>query len=575
MQINSKLLGGVCVGVSALMPVLAQAQSNTDPDQLDRMQRQMEQLQQQIKSLKSEMAEAKKKQAQAADTRPIDPQAVEGAYGADYPAKAKPARFVDSIRITPSGFIEAAGIWRTRNEVADMASDFNTGIPFPISPLYHENELRFSARQSRLALLAEGNISQWQLINAYFEMDFLGAATTANSRESNSYTPRLRQGFLSYDDTANGWHVLAGQAWSLLTQNTVGITPRKENIPLTIDAQYAVGFNWTRNAQIRVVKDFGQTLWLGVSAESPQAVFQSPGAPTPFGMLVNDANQGSGSGLLNTTTSYSTDTIPDFVEKVAWDPGGGSHFEVVGLERFFTDRVQLCTVATTACTGANVPLGPASNHTTNGWGVGGSVLVPVLPKFLDLQGSILYGQGIGRYGSGQLADVTIAPNGSLTALTELQSLIGAVMHVTPDLDLYTYAGLEHANASFTENAAGLVGNNLGYGNPNYSDAACAIENYGGPFAPAVGSSAITASEGNAACSVNTKQLTELTGGFWYTMYRGAWGRLVGGMQFEYIHREVYDALTPVAKSATLPALAANVSPATDIGILMTSLRFYF
>ena len=88
-------------------------------------------------------------------------------------------------------------------------------------------------------------------------MDFLGAATTSNSRESNSYTPRIREGFLSYDNTDYGWHVLAGQAWSLLTQNTDRITPFKENIPLTIDASYAVGFNWTRNPQVRIVKDFG------------------------------------------------------------------------------------------------------------------------------------------------------------------------------------------------------------------------------------------------------------------------------------------------------------------------------
>jgi len=26
------------------------------------------------------------------------------------------------------------------------------------------------------------------------------------------YTPRIREGFLAYDDTTYGWHVLAGQA---------------------------------------------------------------------------------------------------------------------------------------------------------------------------------------------------------------------------------------------------------------------------------------------------------------------------------------------------------------------------
>jgi len=49
-------------------------------------------------------------------------------------------------------FIEAASIFRTRNETADIASDFNTGIPMPNNPNYHLSEFRESAHQSRLAL---------------------------------------------------------------------------------------------------------------------------------------------------------------------------------------------------------------------------------------------------------------------------------------------------------------------------------------------------------------------------------------------------------------------------------------
>ena len=46
------------------------------------------------------------------------------------------------------------------------------------------------------------------------------------------------------------------QNWSLATMNTNGITPRNENIPLTIDAQYVVGFDWQRTPQFRIAKDF-------------------------------------------------------------------------------------------------------------------------------------------------------------------------------------------------------------------------------------------------------------------------------------------------------------------------------
>ena len=95
-------------------------------------------------------------------------------------------------------------------------------------------------------------------------------------------------------------------------------------------------------------------------------------------MVINSSNQGFSSGAMNNTTSYSNDTLPDFIEMLAWDPGRG-HYEVVGLQRFLTDRVQLCTVPTIACSAtsapANLPIGPASNHMTEGCGVGGSVLL--------------------------------------------------------------------------------------------------------------------------------------------------------------------------------------------------------
>jgi hypothetical protein len=239
------LLLGVFAG-AAFVPAYAAAQDA----QTERLQRQIDALQQQLQGLQKQVGETKRAAQQAAQAAAAAPLA--GAYGqapppraGGMPGKAPWAALPAGVNLSWGGFIEAAGIWRERNEVADVASDFNN-IPYTISPLHNENETRFSARQSRLWFLAEGDISTTQIAKAYFEMDFLGAATTANSIESNSYNPRIRQAFMNYDDNAAGWHVLAGQAWSLLTQNKVGIKERQENIPLTIDAQYVVGFNWAR-----------------------------------------------------------------------------------------------------------------------------------------------------------------------------------------------------------------------------------------------------------------------------------------------------------------------------------------
>src|SRR5438132_793395 len=59
--------------------------------------------------------------------------------------EAKRGGFLSSgIDLTVGGYIEAASIYRTRNETADISSNFNTAIPFPNSPNYHLSELRFS-----------------------------------------------------------------------------------------------------------------------------------------------------------------------------------------------------------------------------------------------------------------------------------------------------------------------------------------------------------------------------------------------------------------------------------------------
>ena len=171
----------------------------------------------------------------------------------------------DRVKVTVGGFVEAASVYRSKNEVADIGSNFNTGIPFDLTgaskkgaenPVAHQSEFRETARQSRITALVEAKATEHTLVSGYLESDFLGAAQTANSNESNSYNPRIRVFYGTIDESDCGLHFLAGQEWSLLTTDKIGIIPRQENIPLTIDAQYVPGFNWTRNPQIRLAKDF-------------------------------------------------------------------------------------------------------------------------------------------------------------------------------------------------------------------------------------------------------------------------------------------------------------------------------
>ena len=365
---------------------------------------------------------------------------------------------VGGVFVTLGGFIEAAGIWRSRNQVADIGSNFNTGIPLPNNPQYYEPETRFSARQSRISLLMTGNPDPDTELQAYFETDFQGDSPTANSNQSNSYTLRLRQAYATYARTDWGFYALGGQAWSLATMFHTGLIPRQEDIPLTIDAQYVPGFFWARQPQFRVVKEFDDKhISAGLSVESPQTVFAPAGpnglVPSSVG-TINISNPG-GSGL-TPTVNYSTNPAPDLIAKIAFDPGWG-HYELWGVGRLMQSRVS--------------EVGFGQNKTVLAGGGGVNALLPLIPKAMELQLSVVGGSGIGRYGSAGLPDATVGSNGAPAPLPEVMGLVGLIGHPTDRLDLYTYAGTEQESKSaFTANGKGY-----GYGSPLYDNASCTIE----------------------------------------------------------------------------------------------------
>ena len=67
---------------------------------------------------------------------------------------------------------------------------------------------------------------------------------------------------------------------------------------------------------------------------------------------------------------------------------------------------------------------------------------------LEAQFSGITGHGIGRYGAGQLADVTFNPNGTLSANRETMLLAGLVYHPWSGLDIYAYAGEEYLKPNY-------------------------------------------------------------------------------------------------------------------------------
>jgi hypothetical protein len=561
---------GLLATAAVFVASSATAQQASDLDKVEQMQKQMQQLQDQMKQVNKDLAEAKKK---AAEAKSEVPAAFKGAYGADLkPFPTKAPSIIEKVKLTWGGYFAADAVWRQHSVVTDTNTPFSS-IPYPFQPTYGENEFRGSARQSRISLLVEGPLTATQKLSGYFEMDFQGAAPTANYNQSNSWTPRLRQGFFAYDNLDSGFHFLAGQAWSLATQTTVDMTARKENAPITIDAGYIPGFDYTRNWQVRVVKDVAPWMSIGASVEAPAALVNTStgtigNGGSANGWIVNFQNTGTGN-LNNASTNWTADTIPDIIGKVAFDPGWG-HYEAFGIARFFNDNVYNCPVNDISATGVCATAGAGSSFpgstnqkTTLGEGVGGSVLVPVIAKYLDVTASTMYGRGIGRYGASQLSDVYVGANGSLQTITAIHGLVGAILHPWAGLDIYSYAGIEKEQSGYFSNlAATTTGGVSGFGVPNLVNGGCYLTT-------AASFTAVTTN-----CAAVNKLVSGVTLGFWQDLYKGPMGRVATGLQWEWIHRESFPGYGVVTASATTPALAGVGAVHTDDNMVLATLRWY-
>ncbi len=492
MKINVRtlLLATTAIGLMISGPAFA---ADSTEDAIKSLQKQVESLQKQLTDLKAKEKETAKAQAETA--------AVVAASQPRATPDGVQKEVLPGVKVTLGGFVETDAIWRSKNQTADLGSSFNGSIPFDNSVNAHQSEFRGSARASRLTLLTEGNVDKDYKLSAYFASDFLGAAPTANSIETNSYTPRLREAYATVDRDDLGLHFLGGQTWSLATMNKVGITPRKENLPLVIDGSLLPGYNYTRTPQIRLVKDFDKKFWAGLSLESPQVNFGGVVAPT----TVNAYN--GGGAFYASTTNYSTDMAPDIVAKLAYDPGFG-HYEVFGVARFFRDNV----------------LADFHQNYEVGGGGGASVQIPVIQKVLDVQASFMAGQGIGRYGPVLLPDFAFAPNGDIKPLTQYTALFGLIAHPDPTWDLYVYLGGEKVSRQ-SEDGTHTVGTsnyNYGYG----SNSATSLSNAG-------------CYTTGGACPAQTSSVWQVTPGLWKQLYKGDYGTMKVGAQYSLTRRNAF------------------------------------
>jgi hypothetical protein len=493
------------------------------------------------------------------------------------------------ITITPGGFAEAAFVRRSRALASDLPTPFNS-LTMPGASQSSMSEFFGSARQSRPTVYVDGRLKSVEF-SSYLSGDFLSSGDTSTATQTNSYTFRLRQvwGQAKFD---NGWRFLGGQAWSLVTENREGIQPSddlgktNDARPMTIDPGYTVGFSFARQYGIRLTKDFNKKVWFAVAMENAEGTVTTHSNGDNF--LLGSA--GTGAGAYNnavttctansvtispTTTSitvpitctpagtYTFNPSPDVIAKIAFDPGFG-HYEVFGLWDRFRDRVFPCgevASSTTLCGGSTTPganaIG-AYNASANGGAFGVNARWNLFHKRVVFGLHTFDGRGIGRYGAGQLSDLSIHANGTVDPIKNGQGLATLEWH-GKKLDIYSYAGAEYDGRADSWDP--ITGKQVGYGAPSFKNYGCYLET-----SPIVASGFVPGAL--ADCTGDTRALIEGTVGFWYRFYNGPRGKFQFGTQYSYVTRQTWVGVGPAGSKAP------GVTPEGLDGMVFTSFRYY-
>jgi hypothetical protein len=336
---------------------------------------------------------------------------------------------IGSAEFTPGGFLDLTTFFRSTNVGSGIATAFGS-IPFSNQlPQASLSETRLSAQYSRLSLKVDTHLTDSTSLTGYVETDFLGFQPANAYQTANSDSLRLR---VYWADVRHGkWEVLAGQEWSLLTPNRVGLSPLTPDVFYTLDEDpnFQVGLTWARQAQVRVTYHPTSNWAVGLSLENPQQY--APGSvvyPSTFFSTQFDNGSGSTSAASSATNTAVPNLHPDIIVKTAFDahPAGRSfHIEVAGLLRSFKVLNDLTT--------------PSATNTITGGGGSLNVNYEVIHN-LHIVANSFYSDGGGRYIFGLGPDVIVKPDGTLSAVHAGSGVGGFEYQATTHYMFYGYYG---------------------------------------------------------------------------------------------------------------------------------------
>jgi hypothetical protein len=438
-----------------------------------------------------------------------------------------------SAYITPIGFMDFTGVFRSHNAQGGIGSNF-ASLPYALNsatggqnPLYHEPEARLSMQNSRIGFRVDAPVKGAHVIG-YMEADFLGNNPANVSVTSNSNTLRSRLYWV--DVSKDKWEILGGQTWSLITPNRVGISPLPGNIFFSqdIDVNYQVGLAWGRIPELRFVYHPTNKIAIAVAADNQdQYVGGSSGAPgivLPTGATINGAVSTLVSSFqldAGAGTQNSPMIAPDIIVKAAFDPSPKYHFELGGVERQFRVAVN-STTATTS---------PIVNRSLPGGGAFGNFNVQLFSGFRVILNTY-WSQGGGRYIFGTVPDVIVQPDGSLSAI-KAASTVAGFEYTHKNTLLYSYYGGVYASKD-----VGFL-NNSEYG-------------YGVDAINITSTTPFTSTSNYAAAVSQNRTIQEITLGFNQTLWRDAkYGALNFMGQYSWLTRNPWGVLPGQPNEANL------------------------
>ena len=329
--------------------------------------------------------------------------------------------------------------------------------------------------------------------------------------------------------------------------------------------------------------------------------------------------------------NYSFNTAPDLLVKAVVDPAWGHYelFGIVRFahETMYpgvtTDGMKYGGQFDIRCpstVGVCLPVAPVPDPRTTIadsivlGGLGASFRVPVVRNSINFGAKAMYGPGVGRYGGSGLSDVTSRGDGSLAPIHNLSGLLTLDWTPTKRMTLWGNYGGDYAGRAdySSNNTTGLTDPTPCFGgynpngecvtpdNMNASTLAANNGTWGSFFAPPTrqavgygsrqavnyavinnvpsgcnvvatpgysGSSTGFYASAPANCVGHTRNVQEVTGGYYYDFYKGERGRLRQGIQYGYVVREGWSGMPGFGSQTGWGARGID-------NMFWTSLRYY-